>query len=280
LHSYNHSEGRHGIALFGSRNILLDGLTVTETGGDGVYISNPYSNVAIPCSNVTISNCNLTGNYRNAISVISVDGLTVEHTTLALSKGTPPEGGIDMEPNKPENMLRHILLDNVTMYGNAQRSLALCTHALQSNASYAPVSIMVRNTRILSGGSYGISISLGSKGVPPGSSLIFQGVTVANTTGSGLLLEDKSASLLTTVQDSLFQGVATAQGAPLWFEGKNAPCHGATFKNVTLIDDRERPAVNFMADVQGMAGTIAVKRPGCTKEVAPPGNTLVISCAE
>ena len=35
---YNHSEGRHGLAIYGSQNILLSGLTVTETGGDGVYL--------------------------------------------------------------------------------------------------------------------------------------------------------------------------------------------------------------------------------------------------
>jgi hypothetical protein len=36
---YNHSEGRHGVGLFGSRNVVLDGLTVTETGGDGVCVN-------------------------------------------------------------------------------------------------------------------------------------------------------------------------------------------------------------------------------------------------
>ena len=60
--------GRHGIALFGSRNIVLDGLTVTETGGDGVYVSNILGHVGTPNVNVTITNCNLHHNYRNAIS--------------------------------------------------------------------------------------------------------------------------------------------------------------------------------------------------------------------
>jgi len=276
---YNHSEGRHGIALFGSRNILLDGITVTETGGDGVYVSNPFGHVGAPCRNVTVRNCNLTGNYRNAMSVISADGLTVEHTTLALSQGTPPEGGIDLEPNSPVNMLRHILVDNVTIHGNTQRGVTLSGHALRDNTSYTPVSIVVRNTRI-SGGTFGISINASPKGLPAGSSLTLQGLTVSNTSGSGLLMEDKTPNLLTTVQDSVFKDVAATGGQPLWIEGRNAPCHGTTFTNVTVIDDRDRAAVLFMADVEGMAGTITVHRPGCTEEAAPPGNTLVISCAD
>jgi hypothetical protein len=91
---YNHSEGRHGIAVYGSRNVLLDGLTVTETGGDGVYISNILGKLGTPNRNITVRNCNLTGNYRNAMSVISVSGLNVQNTILALSKGTPPEGHV------------------------------------------------------------------------------------------------------------------------------------------------------------------------------------------
>jgi hypothetical protein len=103
---YNHSEGRHGVAIYGSRDVLLDGLTVTETGGDGVYISNVLGQLGTPNVNISVLNCNLTANYRNAMSVISVRGLRVTNTTLALSRGTPPEGGIDMEPNSPENRLQ------------------------------------------------------------------------------------------------------------------------------------------------------------------------------
>jgi hypothetical protein len=209
---YNHSEGRHGVAIYGSRNIVLDGLTVTETGGDGVYVSNILGQVGTPNRNVSVLNCNLTGNYRNAMSVISVSGLRVENTTLALSQGTPPEGGIDMEPNSPENLLQDIHLENVTMFGNTQRSLTLSAHALQ--AAYTPVSITVRNTRI-AGGSFGVSINNGKKGLPPGSSMVLDGLVVSNTSGSGLLLEDKSENLDVSIRNSVFRSVATQNGHPV-----------------------------------------------------------------
>ena len=54
---YNHSEARHGIALYGSRNIRLEGMTVTETGGDGVYISNILGKLGTPNYNITMCVC-------------------------------------------------------------------------------------------------------------------------------------------------------------------------------------------------------------------------------
>jgi hypothetical protein len=246
------------------------------------YVSNILGKVGTPCKNVTIRNCNLTGNYRNAVSVISVAGLVVQNTVLALSKGTPPEGGIDIEPNSPENLLQSILLENVTIYGNALRSLTVSMHALLSNASFQPVDITVKNTTILSGGSFGISINNGKHGVPIGSTLEFQHVAVSNTNGSGLLLEDKHPNLAVAVRDSTFAFNGVAGGnAPIWIEGRNSPCDGATFTNVTVIDSRATAPVAFMGVVRNMAGNINVKNPHCSgPESPPPGNSLVIACAK
>jgi hypothetical protein len=40
----------------------------------------------------------------------------------------------------------------------------------------------------------------------------------------------------------------------VWIEGRNAPCHGASFENVTVVDSAPRIAVVFMADVKDMSG--------------------------
>ena len=281
---YSHSEGRHGVAIYGSHNVLLDGLTVTETGGDGVYVSNILGQLGTPNRNVSILNCNLTGNYRNAISVISVAGLRVENTVLAMSKGTPPEGGLDIEPNSPENLLEDIVLDNVTMFGNTLRSLTLSAHAARNDSTSAPISITVRNTAI-SGGSIGISIDTGPQGVPAGSTMVLDNLRVENTSGAGLLLEDKHKNLAVTIKDSIFRGVATQADHPIWIEGQNAPCDGASFDNVTVVDGVSRTAVVFTADVVNVAGLISVQnarccgagRWTCPPQTVPEGNSLVIN---
>ena len=203
----------------------------------------------------------------------------MENTILALSKGTPPQGGIDMEPNSPENLLQNIVLENVSIFGNTQRGLTLSAHSLRSNDSFVPISIKVAHTNI-SGGSMGISITTSPKGVPAGSTLDFAGVIVRNTSGAGLLLEDKHVNLATTLTDSIFEHVATVSEHPMWIEGRNSPCDGAAFRNVTIVDDQKRTPVNFMADVEHMSGAIGVRSPQCAAETAPPGNTVLISCLE
>jgi hypothetical protein len=286
---YNHSEGRHGVAMFGSRNLLIDGLTVTETGGDGIYVSNILGQLGTPNHNVTVLNCNLTGNYRNAMSVISVSGLRVENTILALSKGTPPQGGIDFEPNNPVNLLQDVLLENVTMHGNTQRSLTLSAHSLQDGTKFVPISITVRNT-VIRGGSFGISINTSPKGVPASSTLILENIRVENTSGSGLLLEDKHKNLVTSLKDVIFRNVGTGGGHPIWLEGREAPCDGASFDNVTVVDEKQaRTGVVFTADVEDMAGEIVVHNPlccdggvwHCQPQSVPKGNSLhIVSCPQ
>ena len=63
---------------------------------------------------------------------------------------------------------------------------------------------MIRNSRILSGGSYGICVNNGPRGIPAGSILAFENVQVSGTQAAGLLLEDKHANLTTTISDSVF----------------------------------------------------------------------------
>ena len=68
----------------------------------------------------------------------------------------------------------------------------------------------------------------------------------------------------------------------MWIEGRNAPCDGASFRNVTVVDALPRAAVAFMADVQDMTGEISVHNPHCKPQTAPQGkgNSLLISCDE
>ena len=77
--------------------------------------------------------------------------------------------------------------------------------------------------------------------------------------------------------------VAGFTGAPFWIEGRNSPCVGATFLNVTIVDQHQvaggsPPVINFMGDVEGMSGEIIVDSPHCKDEGVPAGNSLVVRC--
>ena len=116
--------------------------------------------------------------------------------------------------------------------------------------------------------------------MPSGSSLQLHRIFVTHTAGAGLLLEDKHVNLVTSVSDSIFENVATGGQHPVWIEGKNAPCEGSSFDNVTVVDQQKRPAVAFMADVEQMSGEIDVINTHCVNQTVPAGNSLVIACAQ
>ena len=89
---YNKSEDRMGITLNDVRDVSIVGLTVAHTGGDGIIVTgyNPGS------SNVYLADLVLDHNYRNALSVISVENMTVERTVLSntgAQYGTRPMDG-------------------------------------------------------------------------------------------------------------------------------------------------------------------------------------------
>lgn len=101
------NEQIHSIGMFGGKNISMPKLRFKNTRGDGLYITQGNGNVesAIP-ENVNIDfieSINETFDGRNAISVISVNGLNI--TTMVSLRhggmvgGVYQPGGLDIEPN-------------------------------------------------------------------------------------------------------------------------------------------------------------------------------------
>ena len=114
---YELSEWRHGLSLLSSSNVLVENLTIKETGGDGVYVGVGARGVS--CRDVTIRNVVCEANNRQGISVISVDGLLIEDCVLCGTVGTPPAAGIDFEPNMPEEQITNVVMRRVLAIDNA-----------------------------------------------------------------------------------------------------------------------------------------------------------------
>ena len=115
---YQKSEWRHGLSLLSCENVLVENIQIAETGGDGIYLGVSSSD-ARPCKNVTIRNVDCKGNNRQGISVISVDGLTIEDCVLRETFGTAPEAGIDFEPNRSLEQITNVVMRRVKSMNNA-----------------------------------------------------------------------------------------------------------------------------------------------------------------
>lgn len=115
---YQKSEWRHGLSLLSCENVLVENLQIAETGGDGIYLGVSSSDAG-PCKNVTIRKVDCKGNNRQGISVISVDGLTLEDCVLRETYGTAPEAGIDFEPNRSVEQITNVVMRRVAALNNA-----------------------------------------------------------------------------------------------------------------------------------------------------------------
>ena len=74
---YKRSEHRHAVILYASRNIKILGLTIQDAGGDGIMIGGlTHSSFN---KDVLIKDIRVTNAFRNAISVISAQNLTIDN---------------------------------------------------------------------------------------------------------------------------------------------------------------------------------------------------------
>jgi len=121
---YNHSEFRFGIAVYSSSQVRVLGLNVSSTGGDGIYLEDVHD--------VYVKDCFLVDNFRQGMSVISAENLTVEDTVLSGTSGTWPKCGLDLEPDYGYQKLFNITFRRVVASGNAGCGFSVAPRALAS----------------------------------------------------------------------------------------------------------------------------------------------------
>jgi hypothetical protein len=190
---YKKAEWRMGIGLRGCRNVLIEGLRVESSGGDGFYVD---EGPGLGWSeNVTIRDCVAFDNHRQGISVISAVNLRVENCTFAATSGTAPESGVDIEPDTPNQRLVNLLFKNCIFEDNHGHEIAL--YLKQMDHTTAPVSIrfehcLSRQTDPSVGGWSGMTVGAIRDDGPKGL-IEFVDCVSENTGEEGIKVYDKSA---------------------------------------------------------------------------------------
>ena len=87
---YKHGEWRYALRIHNAVNVLVEGLRIVESGGDGIGVTG---------ENITIRNCVCDSNHRQGMSIFSVKNLLVENCVFSNTSGTPPQAGVDIEPD-------------------------------------------------------------------------------------------------------------------------------------------------------------------------------------
>ena len=132
-------EWGHCLRIYGdSSNVIIRNMALKNGWGDGITIAGPDGHSP---KNILIENCICDNNRRQGMSVGNVDGLTVNYSKFINTNGTAPQSGIDFEPDRPEELIRGVVLNNVYTYNNNGNGILI---AFQKG-SVTPVDITINN---------------------------------------------------------------------------------------------------------------------------------------
>ncbi|MHB9070869.1 MAG: right-handed parallel beta-helix repeat-containing protein [Sedimentisphaerales bacterium] len=113
---YTPSESRLAIRLYTMENLLIQGLTIKDTGGDAICLGIDawYTHN----KNIHIKDVFCDNNYRQGISVIDAENLLIENCILNNTGGTSPQSGIDFEPDYSWMKLVNCVVRNCVFENN------------------------------------------------------------------------------------------------------------------------------------------------------------------
>jgi polygalacturonase len=266
---YDKAEWRHVLSFRGCTNVTVLGLTLTESGGDGIYLGagrNRQTN-----RNVVIRDVVCDRNYRQGISVITAENLLIENCVLKNTAGTAPAAGIDFEPNHASERLVNCVMRNCVIEDNQGLGIHLYLRPL--NGTSEPVSIRIENciTRGTNATSASVITSCGPEG-PVQGTIEFVNCRFADHGRAGIRIGSKPPEGLQlrfvdcTIADPSDQ---PALSAPISFStrpGDLQTTGGVEFANLTVHERVERPLMVFHdvigANLRDITGSITVRRDG------------------
>jgi hypothetical protein len=235
---YAPSEGRHGLHISGD-NVVIKGIIVKNTGGDGVYLSK--------ANNGTVTNVICDGAHRNGLTVVQADTLSVTSSLFKNTSGTAPEAGIDIEPNYPHNTLDNITFTDCTSINNEGLQVQVGIAKLTGPNPVIPT-ISVRFYNLVVDGTGGddscIKVSAMQPDGPATGMIYFQNTTISDSFKHGLLVQAWAADRARVVFNRGTINNASAGAAESAFGPIGITAGGATytvgevqFQNAWRIDD-------------------------------------------
>lgn len=212
---YRRGEWRHTLSINGSRNVVVEGLTLEESGGDGIYISSKTAETT--SRDIVIRDCVCDRNHRQGLSVISARNLLVENCVFKNTRGVAPEDGVDFEPNNVGEHFVNCVLRNCVSENNVGNGFEFAL--MQSRASTEPCSVVVENCRS-TGDRFGMKISTRVKaeaGDYPKGSLAFKGCTFEKCRHHAIdIKQNPEGGVAVSFADCTFRQIGTTDpDAPL-----------------------------------------------------------------
>ena len=262
--AYCFSEWRHTLNILNSANVRVYDLAFRYSGGDGIYVGRNSTDVEI-------RRVDCRDHYRQGISITGAHNLTIADSRFTATKGTPPQCGIDFEPNKPYDRLSNCVVENCDFDGNA--SSGILFHLTCLDETSEPVSVALRNCRARGNAANGLTMTVGAngrrkpvKGAIRIENCQFAGNRLRAMVVNGVSRETASVAARDTLLDArggMWSGLLVSNN------GLSDDAANLSFENCRLVVDKE-PALEFSGTVgvgvESVGGTLSVERDGA---VAP-----------
>ena len=116
---------RHAIYIRSSAKVTIEGLTIYQSGGDGINIDNHSGKYLRPCSDITIRNCKIEKSCRNGMAVGGVRGLTVDGVSISGTSGAWPKCGMSIVTETTGHRLENAVFRNCTIGNNAADAISI-----------------------------------------------------------------------------------------------------------------------------------------------------------
>jgi hypothetical protein len=134
---YIDGEWRMGLSLMGCSNVEIKNLTISSSGGDGIYIDG-YKDMRFS-ENILIDGVISTNNKRQGISIISAKNVWVKNSVFTKTKGTLPEAGLDIEPDSETDVIINVNFEHCSFTNNNHSGIVIGLDNLTDKSE--PVSI-------------------------------------------------------------------------------------------------------------------------------------------
>lgn len=275
---YKHAEWRHVLDLHSCSRVRIAGLTLADSGGDGIYLG--VARKGVPCSDTVIQDVICDNNYRQGISVISAHNLLIENCVLKNTWGTAPMAGIDFEPNEPSDELVNCVMRNCISEDNRSYAYVFSLNALK--AFSAPVSFRLQNCRSR-GCSHGVYFGTGSdpeqtaaKGRADFVRCTFEGsqqagIMIANNPAGACRIRFTDCAIINAATNKPTMSPITLTSAGDGLSGFSLG--GVQFVRCAIHDPLERPPMSYHdmaggAGLSDVSGTLVVNHGGRRIEYA------------
>lgn len=288
---YEKSEWRHNINVRGAKGFVIEGLTLRNSGGDGILLEHgPNEPNQLPVSKYssgTIRDIIAANNYRQGLSVVSAKDLLVENSTFQNTSGTDPASGVDLEPDHDWQKLVNITFRNTKFINNQQSGIKIALWHYHGS-QVEDLSITFDGCQSTGNGRNGIDIVGVDDGFydGPKGNIKFQNCKIDSAKENGVFIQNDQTDPIKTFKIT-FGNTSVVNSAskstefyPILLFNTHEPGgipnidFGSDF---IVTDNKIRPALSasYFAKVHGLSnihGSIAVKN--TQKQVSDLGTNL------